>query len=548
MYNFVVSCVTYLAPMAIATPNNIAGYDYDLVDPLPDRLLCKICHLPSRNPYLSVCCGHLFCKSCLDNLKKAAAITNACPVCRDEEFTTFPNKAVDREIKSLLINCTNKEKGCKWQGELSNINNHLENSDGCQFEEVKCSNQCGKMIQRRYLAIHVEIECPCRKFNCQYCHCSGQYQFIDGPHKEKCLRLPLPCPNKCEVGSVAREDMEKHRATCLFELIDCSNDCGGKFERRYLTNHVETACSRRKFNCQYCHDTGEHQFIVGQHREECSKLPLPCPNNCEVGNVPRKDMEAHRKKCPLEIIQCEYHGVGCEARMARKDQEKHKKINMEEHLMKTTNQLANALQRISTLETLVYLTIDQAVVRPTTAAVVKSTLGWSARLAAMAMMSKSGDQVCPVILKLSDFNEYKRNKILWSSDSFYTHDEGYKMRVTINLDGHSIGKGTHLSCYFYLMRGPHDDNLLWPMKEKIRIKLMNQINDSEHQFSTVSYTDNVPADYTSRVIEGNQAKKGWGKPKFICHEDIHKHRVSVTGTTICQFLKDDCLFFEISKL
>ena len=44
-------------------------------------------------------------------------------------------------------------------------------------------------------------------------------------------------------------------------------------------------------------------------REECPKLPLPCPNKCEVGSVPCEDMEAHRKECPLDMIQCEYHNV-----------------------------------------------------------------------------------------------------------------------------------------------------------------------------------------------------------------------------------------------
>ena len=44
-------------------------------------------------------------------------------------------------------------------------------------------------------------------------------------------------------------------------------------------------------------------------------------------------MEAHRKECPLEMIQCEYHNVGCEVRMARKDMERLRKETMEEHLM-----------------------------------------------------------------------------------------------------------------------------------------------------------------------------------------------------------------------
>ena len=47
-------------------------------------------------------------------------------------------------------------------------------------------------------------------------------------------------------------------------------------ERQYLTSssHVETECPRRKVNCQYCHDTGEHQFIEGQHKEECPAQPI----------------------------------------------------------------------------------------------------------------------------------------------------------------------------------------------------------------------------------------------------------------------------------
>jgi len=96
--------------MVIAMPNSITGYDYDLVNvnTPPDRLVCKICHLPSRDSYLSVCCGHLFCKSCLDNVKKPV-ITNACLVCHDEKFVTFPNKVADREI-SLHIFCTNRER------------------------------------------------------------------------------------------------------------------------------------------------------------------------------------------------------------------------------------------------------------------------------------------------------------------------------------------------------------------------------------------------------------------------------------------------------
>ena len=457
--------------MAITTPNDIGGYIYEVVDSLPDRLLCKICHLPSRDPYLSVCCGHLFCKSCLDNAKKASAITNACPVCRDEEFTTFPNKAVDREIKSLHIYCTNKVIGCEWQGELNDINNHLGKSDGCQFEGVKCYNECGKMIKRQHLAIHVENKCP-----------------------------------------------------------------------------------RRKANCLYCYYTGEHQFIEGQPKEECPKLPLPCPNKCEVGSVPREDMEAHRKKCPLEMIQCDYYGVGCETKMARKDHEKHKKENMEDHLMKTeckltitTDQLAIALQRISTLEALMYLTIDKPIIdKPVnrtlhSAAAIESSLGWSAKLAARVMMSKSDYQVCPVILKMSDFNKLKKDNVAWCSDPFYTDVKGYKMCIKAYPAGNGAGKDSHLSFYLCLMEGPHDDSLSWPMQCNFQIKLLNQVSDSQHLAVSVFFDESSSEDSASRVTEGTMVAKGRGRSQFISNKDIN----NVTSPR--QFLKDNCLFFQIYK-
>ena len=187
-------------------------YEYVFIDNVPDRYICKICHSPSRDPLLTVCCGNVFCKSCLETAKLNPDIGNACPTCRNvTEFNTFPNKQLDREIRSLHVMCTNKERDCEWQGELNDINNHLENSNGCQFVNVACSNKCGKMLQRRYLTSHVETECPRRKVDCQYCPITREYEFIEGEHKEQCPKLPLPCPNDCDVGSVPRQDMEAHK-------------------------------------------------------------------------------------------------------------------------------------------------------------------------------------------------------------------------------------------------------------------------------------------------------------------------------------------------
>jgi len=120
------------------------GYDYQFVYSPPDRVFCAICQFPSRNPHLTVCCGHIFCKSCLDQVKnQRSRSNNGCSMCRDKKFVTFPNKQIDREIKNLDVYCGNKKKGCRWSGKLNSIRDHLSCSGGCKFETVECPNHCG---------------------------------------------------------------------------------------------------------------------------------------------------------------------------------------------------------------------------------------------------------------------------------------------------------------------------------------------------------------------------------------------------------------------
>ncbi|XP_065917309.1 hyaluronan mediated motility receptor-like [Dysidea avara] len=334
--------------MAIATPNyGGGGYEYHYVTTPADWLMCNICHYPSRDPYLSGCCGHTFCKSCLEGAKKATTISDACPICRDKEFVTIPNKQADRIVRSLHVFCTNKEKGCEWQGEVNNIVSHVMNSDGCQFEEVMCTNGCGMCVQRQYLSSHVEDECVCRIVDCQYCHITGEHQFIEGEHKDQCPKFPIACPNKCEVDNIPREVIDEHRKMCPLEEVTCPNDCGMTLQRRYIHTHIKMECPRLKVECQHCHITGEQQFIEGEHKEQCPKFPIACPNKCEVGSVPRDDVEEHKKMCPLELIQCEYHVVGCEERMTRKDQKKHNKEKMEEHLSFAIRQLTKVQHNLA---------------------------------------------------------------------------------------------------------------------------------------------------------------------------------------------------------
>jgi len=140
----------------------------------------------------------------------------------------------------------------------------------------------------------------------------------------------------------------------------------------------------------------------------------------------------------------------------------------------------------------------------------------------------SGEEIIPVIVKMSDYTLNSRDKFNWYSDPFYTHRNGYKMCLFCHVGS------THLSVHLYLMRGPHDDQLTWPLKGYCRVKLLNQVSNSEHYVGT----GNCDTDSHIRVTNGEQ-RSMWYSNKFI----NNKHLKMVTGT--CQYLKDDSIFLQV---
>jgi len=109
--------------------------------------------------------------------------------------------------------------------------------------------------------------------------------------------------------------------------------------------------------------------------------------------------------------------------------------------------------------------------------------------------------------------------------------------------GDDDNRGTHLSVSLCLWKGPHDDKLTWPLREEFEVKLLYQISDSEHYSKRIHYEDEE-YDAAARLINetDNAFSIGQGDPQFIASEDLQE----ITPT--CQYLKDDCLFLQVSKV
>ena len=386
---------------------------------------------------------------------KASAFT-ACPMCADVKFVTFCNKQIDREVMELKIYCTNNKKGCKWIGELREINFHHENSNGCQLEVVNCSNNCGKTMQRKSIKTHIAKSCPLRKTV-----------------------------------------------------------------------------------CQHCHKTGAFQFIKGDHKNECQKFPVNCPNNCDIGTICRENIQAHRKECPLEMIDCEYHSMGCKVKVPRKRKVEHEDKNEKKHLKMTKQKLEDTEQRLTNLESALHQLISSSKIY---CGHLTLTAHWSNHLTLLARMSASSIQVCPVVIRMSSFSTKEMMSSGWYSNPFYTQHKGYLMRLVVYAGGNVASKGINMSVYMQPGKGAHDDKLTWPLTGKFEITILNQINDNEHYSRQLIFDDNTPTDVKSRVAVDSDHLRCRGFDKFI------SSTILKATTSRVQFLKKDCIYIRVHTL
>lgn len=203
--------------MQVKNDNEICGLTFTFVETFSCELVCKLCKLPCKNPQISLCCKNNFCEGHLKNTSNVLT-QNKCPICFSEKFDAFPDSQTNEKIQALLVYCPNKDVGCTWVGRLSQVDAHCDGGDlGCPYQEIQCPSKCGVSIRCKDLESHLMANCPCY---CQYCKTTGDEVFITDQHKEKCPKFTVQCPNGCGV-TMFQENINEHCKVCPLEKIQC---------------------------------------------------------------------------------------------------------------------------------------------------------------------------------------------------------------------------------------------------------------------------------------------------------------------------------------
>ena len=246
--------------------------------------------------------------------------------------------------------------------------------------------------------------------------------------------------------------------------------------------------------------------------------------------------------CPLMLINCPLSCAGCEKGLCRKDVKSHVNDRLLSQVM-TQRALNSQFEQ--------HVTIMKAKVSELE--VKNKELEDEVRELKSKQSEKSDQPISeqqpgthvtgtykPIGAEftMTNFDEYKRDNDKWYSPHFFTHPNGYKMCLEVHANGSGGGKGTHLSVGLCLIQGEFDDQLKWPFRGAITIKLVNQEEDRNHVAETVNFTGSTPGQHCKRVrIAEPPRGAGWGLGKFLSLVELQP-----------KYLKNDCIKLCIKKV
>ena len=140
-----------------------------------------------------------------------------------------------------------------------------------------------------------------------------------------------------------------------------------------------------------------------------------------------------------------------------------------------------------------------------------------------------------LLWKITEFAKKRQDTVSGHQTSFYspcffTSRYGYKMCARIYLNGDGIGRGTHISVFFVVMRGEYDALLRWPFRQKVTFMLLDQ-NNVEHVIDSFRPDPNSSSFQRPRR-ETNIAS---GCPTFCPLSELNDHA----------YVRDDTMFLKV---
>ncbi|XP_072016539.1 TNF receptor-associated factor 3-like [Amphiura filiformis] len=503
-----------------------------------------------------------------------------------------PDFHARRELRNLSVRCCNEN--CKWEGKFQQYTEHEAECEFELIKCLKAG--CGKSLRRADLAYHLEKDCPMRSVRCRNCGEEEVYKNIKKHNTEctkvpvACdyCNKKLPRDQLPFHQDQANGDCPKKPQFCLFEKFGCSfkvsgpglkehlqaeivyhnqllvkafddflNSCKAKFETQGIIRAAESGTSDESeegasatpntspsgFSLEHLVSLLKQWFVTHDEQneggannskgmKETKKAKSDNSSKAEavtgdkIGYLVNKVKEVDKEFDNLKTLY---------AVLDKRNETFQEVVAVLNNQLEAVAEKANALERENKHLQEVINQQERQIHAHDQMLTVKNVALAEQELRIQTLESSAFNGI--LIWKITEYARRRREAVSGKTTSFYSHPfytsyHGYKMRARIYLNGDGMGKGTHLSLFFVIMKGQYDNILHWPFRQKVTFMMVDQGN-REHVVDAFR-PDPTSSSFKKPTSEMNIAS---GCPLFVNLNQLQSDQYT--------YIKDDCLFVKV---
>lgn len=421
---------------------------------LRPELICCVCDAVTQNG-LKDGKGHIYCQECIgvhtDNCNQFTCSVCGCQMHIKDMSSS--EKEWDT-LKKMNSACPNEDKMCPFKGTLQVVLQHYKT---CDYQgKVMCS-LCNTLQDRKTVGDHMKESCPRRVVECVFCY--GDVDWCDKRnHERSCRQRPATCEHCRKNFKTFSELEDNHYSQCPELPVNCAfKELGCKFQaaRREVIQHEKQVKHTELLVQEVCHMKNENKTLrqsLQQQEKEYKK------------NV--KDLSDLVAKLREEINDLQQHRIQLEEKVKKQQQQinakLHEEINdLQQHRIQLDREVKQQQQQLDATEEAVGFLKREVYLGPQ-------------------------QSVYEHVWKLHPYSNLKRAAATsrngpLSSGVLSINKPGYSVELVADVCRPAVGKATspHLALKMRIHKGDYDDLLPWPFANKIRLVLVNQLDEAK---------------------------------------------------------------------
>ena len=397
-----------------------------------------------------------------------------------------------REILTLLVVCLFSEVGCNWEGKYEDFYHHIE---VCDFASFICE-YCGERVRRSQLEAH-NRSCPCIPKLCPLSELGcTKTAMVDKKLQEHIEESALQHIEL--IASQLKHLKQRLQESKLLKADACKQVSQSRYLGERIPDFVEADSAGQGLTC--FDSTADKRLKVRNKSQHVARL---------------QDVSEFKGEHAMQVM--------LNSMLVEKVTEVKKELmkTVMEELRAKEEEIAGLKMAVTKMEKTLRLKNAEHEDRDFRLSLIEN-----------------GNHDGTMIWKIPQFSQRKADAVNGKYTSifslpFYSGRYGYKMCLRLYIMGDGIGKGTHLSLFFVVMRGEFDNILQWPFTHKVTFKLINQSGGRD--IVDTFQPDPMSSSFRKPKSDMNIAS---GCPRFVSHTELERGGFIVDDTIFVKCLID----------